>query len=248
MLTVQRPPRRVGARAGGRRARRGEPGALGAHLRARGSDPLALRRGADAEHRDPAGQRRQAACLHQVAGPPQPGGARLRHRLQPRQAAQGTGRRGPQAGVPAFRGALLDAVHRDHREGLLAPRQRAVRGAPAGDRGAAPARAAGPRGARPRGDRRDDLLRRRRHGQHPQRSRRAAGRPRLPPRAVRGGGRADPRRGTRPRRRRQSLHPLASRRSPVGRWPTRWSRRAAGLRRPGSRSSGTPAASATSSS
>ena len=86
-----------------------------------------------------------------------------------------------QARLPALRGPLLDAVHRDHREGLRPPRQRAVRGAAAGHRGPAPARAAGPRRARPRGDRRHDRLRRRRHGRDPRRPRRAARRPRLPP-------------------------------------------------------------------
>ena len=42
-------------------------------------------------------------------------------------------RGGRGARLPALRGALRGAVHRGHREGVLAPRQRAVRGAAAGD-------------------------------------------------------------------------------------------------------------------
>ena len=53
-----------------------------------------------------------------------------------------------QARLPALRGALLDAVHRPHREGVRAAGQRAVRGAAARHRGAAAARAPGARGAR----------------------------------------------------------------------------------------------------
>ena len=111
-------------------------------------------------------------------------------------------------GLPALRGALLGAVHRDHREGLRAPRQRAVRGAAAGDRGAAPARAAGPRGARPGGNRRHRRLRGRRHRRDPRRPRRAARRQgfrrQLSAEAIAG----DPQGSARPRRRRPPLRPL----------------------------------------
>ena len=126
-----------------------------------------------------------------------------------------------EARLPALRGPLLDAVHRDHREGLRPPRQRAVRGAAARYRGPAPARAAGPRRARPRGDRRDDRLRRRRHGRDPRRPRRAARRARLPAPAL-------GRRGQRDRRRSALATPAtaipSSRpipRSPAGPSPTR---------------------------
>ncbi len=60
----------------------------------------------------------------------------------------GDGRGGRAARVPAVRGAVRDAVHRDHREGVRAAGQRAVRGAPARDRGPPPAGAARARATR----------------------------------------------------------------------------------------------------
>ena len=248
MLTVHSLLDELGLELAAGEPGRGEPGSLGPHLRARGPDSLALGRRADADHRDPARQRRRAARLRRScwsattwrasASAPASATRKLPKALVDEAA---------QAGVPPLRGPLLDAVHRDHREGLLAPRQRAVRGAAARDRRAAPARAAGAGGARSGGDRRDDLLGGRRHGQHPRRPRRAARRPRLSPRALRGGRGGDPRRGPRPPQRRAPLHPLA----PVGR---RAGARAPGhlarrrhRRRPGWRSSATPAGSATSS-
>ncbi len=154
-------------------------------------------RRADADHRHPARQRRQTARLSPPARRAQSRGARLRHRLQPQEAAQSPARGGEETRLPALRGALLDPVHRDHREGLRQARQRAVRGAAAGHRRAAPARAAGLGRAWPGGDRCDDRLRRRRHRGDPQQPRRAHRRAQLPPRALRRGGQRDPRRSAR---------------------------------------------------
>ena len=96
---------------------------------------------------------------------------RLRARARPGRAARG--RRRPR--LPALRGALRGAVHRDHREGVLAARQRAVRGPAAGARGA---RAAGAdRALRTRaGGRRERAgVDDRRAGADPRRARRGAG-------------------------------------------------------------------------
>ena len=210
MLTVQSLLDELDLELVGRRASGRSAGALGPHLRARGPDPVALRRRADADHGDPAGQRRQAAGLRQTARRPQPRRARLRHRLQPRLAAESAGRGGRKTRLPALRGPLLDALHRDHREGLRPSGQRAVRGAAARHRRAAAARAAGPRRARPGGDRGDDRLGGRRHGGDPRRPRRAPGRARLPPRALLRGGQRDPRGSAAPHRRWASLRALAS--------------------------------------
>ena len=227
MLTVQSllDELDLGLAAGAKRRRRA--GALGPHLRAAGPDAVALGRRADADHRDPARHRRQAALLRPPPRRPQPRRARLRHRLQPRRAAEGAGRGGGETRLPALRGPLLDAVHRDHREGLRPPRQRAVRGAAAGDRGAAAARAAGARGARPGGDRGDDRLAR---SAAPWRSSTAAasGSP-----AAASAASSRPRRSPGSAARRSATPATATPssprtpRSPAGRWPTRWSRRAA---------------------
>ena len=122
---------------------------------------------------------------------------------------------------PLFEVPYSTPVHRDHREGLRAARQRAVRGPAAGHRGPAPARAAGPRRARPRGDRRDDRLRGRRHGRDPRRPRRAARRPRLPPRALRRGGRRRSARKPSPTPATATPSSPPTPRSPAGRSPTR---------------------------
>ena len=74
------------------------------------------------------------ARLHRDAGRARAGGAGLRHRLLAREGAQGAGRGGARARLPAVRGALRAAVHRPDREGLHPPGQRAVRAAAAFDR------------------------------------------------------------------------------------------------------------------
>ena len=72
------------------------------------------------------------------ARPDRPGlRRRLRARADPGRAARG----GRGARLPALRGPVRAAVHRDHREGVLAPGQRAVRGAAARAVGARAARA-----------------------------------------------------------------------------------------------------------
>ena len=208
-------------------------GPLGAHLRAAGPDPVAVGRGADADHRHPARHREEAARLRRRPRRAQPRGARLRHRVQPQTAAEGAGRRGREARLPALRGPLLDPVHRDHREGLHPAGQRAVRGAAARPRDPAAARAAGAGGARAGGNRRHRRLRGRRDGGDPRRPRRAPRRARLPPPALRRGGRRDPPRGRRPRRRRPPLRPLAPLARRAGARPPGRLARAAGRRRPG---------------
>ena len=137
MLTVHGLARRARARAGGRRGGRRAPGPLGAHHRAARPDAVAVRRRAAADHRASSctTQTEQRRLRAPAVGPP-PRRARLRHRLRARRHPAGARRRGEQARLPAVRGALRDAVHRDHREGVHAARQRAVRGAPARHRGA----------------------------------------------------------------------------------------------------------------
>ena len=235
MLTVQSLLDELDLELAAGRARGRGAGALGPHLRARGPDPVALRRRADADHRDPARQRRQAARLRQACSPTttSPGSASAPASTT-RHAAESAGRGGEKTRLPALRGPLLDAVHRDHREGLRPPRQRAVRGAAARHRRAAAARAAGPRRARPGGDRGDDRLGGRRHGGDPRRPRRAPRRARLPPRALLRGGQRDPRGSAAPHRRRASLRARAPRCGGPGSRPpgdlTGWRAR----RRPGS--------------
>ena len=159
----------------------------------------------------------------------------------------GARRRGRAARLPAVRGALRDAVHRDHREGVRATRQRAVRGAAARHRGPPAARAAGARGARARGGRARARGRDRRRGRGARRQRRGDGVRELPPRAAA------------PRRSRRSAREVARRATrraaPVTFEPAHDDvvgprARAAGrgrtpraARRPGSSPSATPAAS-----
>ena len=67
------------------------------------------------------------ARVRRAARRPRPGRPRLRHRLRARRGPRGAARGGRGARLPALRGAVRAAVHRDHREGVLAPGQRAVR-------------------------------------------------------------------------------------------------------------------------
>ena len=109
--------------------------------------------------------------------------------LRARGRARGAERDRRRAGLPAARGALRGAVHRGHREGRLAPRQRALRGAPAGALGARAARADRALRARPRRRRRGAGVADRRPGDDLRRPRRRARAPLAPPAADRRDGR-----------------------------------------------------------
>ena len=97
------------------------------------------------------------------------------------------------ARLPAVRGPLRDAVHRDHRGRLQPAGERAVRRALPRHRGQRAARAARPAGRRPRRDRARDRRRRRRQLGGARLPRRGARQRRAP--APRGPDRRDPRRG-----------------------------------------------------
>ena len=103
--------------------------------------------------------------------------------------ARGAARDRRRAGLPAARGALRGAVHRGHREGRLASRQRALRGAPAGALRARAARADRALRARPRRRRRGARVADRRPGGDLRRARRGARAPLAPPAADRRDGR-----------------------------------------------------------
>ena len=111
------------------------PRPLGAHLRARRPDAVAVGRRAAADHRPAARATRRRAPTstgspaHGLAGPRASAPASAR-RACPRRWS----RRPTELGFPLFEVPVRGAVHRAHREGLHAPRQRARRGAPARDR------------------------------------------------------------------------------------------------------------------
>ena len=135
--------------------------------------------------------------------------------------------------VPALRGAVRDAVHRRHGEGVLAARERAVRRPAAFDRRAGAPAADRPVRARARRDRRRarDARRRRRAGLR--RPRRAVGAAHLPARARARGGRGAGRRAARPgaarRRPRLRAHPGRPRRPRARAARRRRALRAAGV-------------------
>ena len=153
MLTVEQPGRRARARARRRgRATRARP-IRWVHI-SELEDPTPWLSGGElllttGIQLDTAARQRRFV---EPARRPRPRRARARHRLRPRAAPEGAGRRGREARLPALRGALRDAVHRDHRARLHPARQRAVRGARARDGAARAPRAAGARGTRPRRD------------------------------------------------------------------------------------------------
>ena len=163
--------------ASGPRAR----GPLGAHLRAARPDAVAVGR--------------RAAAHHRAAARPTPSAARLRRRGWPGTGSPGSGsapaspttrcprrcRGGRRARLPALRGPLRGAVHRGHREGVRAPRQRALRGAAAGDRRARAPRAHRALRARARRRRRRARRADRRPRADLRRPRRGARPPRPPP-------------------------------------------------------------------
>ena len=107
-------------------------GALGAHLRARGPDAVAVGRRAAADHRA-AARRRRRSSAPTCSGSPTTGspasasasGFAHEHVPEALRAAAA------EHGFPLFEVPVRPAVHRDHREGVLAARQRAVRGAAA---------------------------------------------------------------------------------------------------------------------
>ncbi len=99
------------------------------------------------------GRRAPARVRHEARRPPARR-ARLRHRVRARLGAGGDSRGRCRAPVPSVRGSLRGAVHRDHRGGVLASGQRAVRGAPPRAGGAGATRADRPFRARARGARR----------------------------------------------------------------------------------------------
>ena len=133
MLTVESLARRAAGStlaAGDEAAEPRDP--LGPHLRARGPDPVAVGRRAAADHRYPADHGRQAArasssCSPTTTSPGSGFGIGFEHKRLPKALVDEAAQRGS----AAVRGPLRDAVHRDHREGLRAARQRAVRGAAA---------------------------------------------------------------------------------------------------------------------
>ena len=98
--------------------------------------------------------RGRPARLRAAPGRPRARGPRRRDRIPPRAHPGRAGRGGGRAVVPALRGAVRDAVHRRHGEGVLAARERAVRRAAAFDRRAGAPAADRPVRARARRDRR----------------------------------------------------------------------------------------------
>ena len=134
------------------RGERRPAAALGPHLRARGSDPVALGRGAPADHRLQPRHPGQAARLRGTARCERRGRPWLRRRLRPQAVARRRSWTRPAGRHAPVRGAVRDAVHRDHRAGGGASRQRAVRRARAWDEGSRAPRAPRDRWRRARRD------------------------------------------------------------------------------------------------
>ena len=175
--------RRAGALAGRRQGVGRGTDPLGAHQRAARPDALDVGRRAAADDRassspTPTSSARSCGGSWTTTSPALGFGVGFEHDDDP----AGDGRGGRAARLPAVRGALRDAVHRDHREGVRAARQRAVRGAPARDRGAPPAGAARARAARAGRGRARALGGDRRRGRGARPARRGDGVRDLPPR------------------------------------------------------------------
>jgi hypothetical protein len=136
VLTLRELIRDLGRQAARRGGGARPPRPLGAHLRAARPDAMAVGRRAAADHRTAAQRPRQGARVPRAARLASARRAGLRHGLRPRDGAARARPDRRRARLPAVRGALRGAVHRAHREGVHAHRQRALRGAAAGDLGA----------------------------------------------------------------------------------------------------------------
>ena len=113
--------------AGHGRGERGGERALGALERAARPHAVAAR-GRALAHDRPAADRREApARIRRAPGRARDRGAWLRHRLRAQEAPGRGAQHGAQARLPAVRGALRAAVHRDHRARIRAVAQRALR-------------------------------------------------------------------------------------------------------------------------
>ena len=147
MLTVRGLVDEIGLELAAGERRRRRAGALGAHLGAARPHAVALGRRAAAHHRLPARHRREPARVRAAAGSSNLAGLGFGTGFDHEALPAGARGRGGAARVPGVRGALRAAVHRAHREGVHAARERAVRRAPARHRDPQAARAAGARGA-----------------------------------------------------------------------------------------------------